>query len=272
MDGGVLGDEVFEGEGEVGGIAGGEAEGGIEGGNHFVFGCRNVFAEELGAPERTRGLGEVIEGEGFQAAFEDAAAHQPGVDEEGGTLFDADDDGDETVVTKTIGEGKGEGDGVGVLGKREEFGFGIAAGAEVELVGALGELGGAGNRESIERFTGGDHLEALEELGFAGEGGFPGGSLGFCAILCGAGAVFSGVGDSLEEVFCGEEVEPTGGVFGKFRDADLGMGLADDGAFGGVVIEEDEAVEAEIEDLLDVGDIVGFRLPVGHKTGDVVEV
>ena len=31
MDGGVLGDEVFEGEGEVGGVDGDKAEGGIEG-------------------------------------------------------------------------------------------------------------------------------------------------------------------------------------------------------------------------------------------------
>ena len=272
MDGGVLGDEVLEGEGEVGGVDGDKAEGGVEGGNHSVFGCGDVFAEELGAPEGARGLNKVVECKGFEAAFENAAAHQPGVDEEGAALFDADDDGDETVVAKTIGQGKDEGDGVGILGKREEFGFGIAAGAEVELVGALGELRGTGDGEGIERLTGGDHLKALEELGFVFEGGFPGYALSLGAVLCGAGAVFSGVRDSFEEVFGGEEVKPAGGIFGKVRDTDIGVSLTNDSPFGGVVIEEDEAIEAEVEDLLDVCDIIGFGLPICDEAGDVVEV
>ena len=56
----------------------------------------------------------------------------------------------------------------------------------------------------------------------------------------------------------------------QIGDGDFWQLFFDDGPFHGVVVDEDHRVKSNVEDLLDVADVGGFVLPIGHKDRDVL--
>ena len=95
-------------------------------------------------------------------------------------------------------------------------------------------------------------------------------ALGVGLILRGAGAVVVGEAKGFEVAGGRESGDEGGGFVGELGDVDGGEFLADDGALGGVVVDEDESVEADVELLRDAAQVGGLVGPVGDEAGDVL--
>ncbi|MGO4211873.1 hypothetical protein AB4043_13730, partial [Terriglobus sp. YAF25] len=125
--------------------------------------------------------------------------------------------------------------------------------------------------ERLEAGNLGGHLERVEILAVVGELGLEGGSLRVLLVEGGALDVFLGERGLLEIAACFDDA----GVVRDFA-ADVGDGDAcdlafDDGALGGVIVDEDEGVGAEVELSGDGLDVLMLRVPVGLEAGDVLE-
>ena len=181
-------------------------------------------------------------------------------------------DRDEAVVAEAVGELAVEGDGRGVGGGGLDLGQGVAAGGEVELVGLVGELGDAVEVDGLEGGDLGGHLERVEVLAVVGEGGRGDGALGVLLVGGGSGQIFRGEGYGFEVTGAVEDVGVVGWVGAKVGYGNTGDLGCDEGALGGVVVDEDEGVGAEVQLAGDGEDVVGFGLPVGFEGREVFEL
>src|SRR5690606_28575947 len=81
--------------------------------------------------------------------------------------------------------------------------------------------------------------------------------------------VVRGEGNRFEITGRSQPGRVVGNVVGQFRYGDLGQFAADDLAFGRVVVDEHQAVQAYAEHRCDAARVAGLVLPVGDEGGDV---
>ena len=74
----------------------------------------------------------------------------------------ADDDADHAVIAEGVGEAHLQGEDAGVVLGSSDFGFGVAAGGEVVLVGFVDELNDAGAAGGIEGLEDDGHVQRFE--------------------------------------------------------------------------------------------------------------
>src|SRR6185437_778391 len=101
--------------------------------NHFVSPGRQVFPEQRRRPHASGRGHKHGKARRFDAPAENAAAHEPSIDPKRprlGAMRTPDDDRDQTVVAKTVGQPKAQNDGGGILEQPLHLGFLIAPGGK----------------------------------------------------------------------------------------------------------------------------------------------
>jgi len=248
---------------------GGEAEAGVEVGDERVLrGWMVIAAQRAGVPP-AGGVDEQTEHLVLEGSPDDAAAEQPGVDVGERSVQARDKDADEAVVAEAVGEADADGEDVGVGGRCADVGLAAAAAGEVELVRLVDQLGDAGDGDLVEGDDGGCHVqvaqEAVQVVGVPAELGGPGPGL----VLSGTVPVGRHERGGLEVGVGGEGPDVVVGVDGEVQDVDLGEHAADQGAFGRVVVDEDEGVQPDAQGVGDLADLGRLVVPAGGQDGDV---
>ena len=159
-----------------------------------------------------------------------------------------------------------------VCGEVFDLGGGVAAGGDVELIGLGEELDGAGEWGLQCALEGADDIERGEEFVAAGGGGFELRALGLGLVLVDAVEVVVGDDGCVEKGLLREDVNESPRLLDRGRDDGyFGKLLADGFALDGVVVDEDEGVEAEGEFFSEFADGLGFLVPVDFEGDEVVE-
>src|SRR5262245_3588381 len=96
--------EAFELEVSIAFFGEAKAHLGIQGSHHRVLGRRNEPAEDALGPVPRGESHELVDRLLLDLPLEDAAAHQPGVDVQGGLSHLPDDDRDQTMVAELVGK------------------------------------------------------------------------------------------------------------------------------------------------------------------------
>lgn len=244
---------------------------GVKIGDHRILLRLDVFALDKSKAVFLRRAHYLVDDEFLHPAFQHTATHQELIDKQRTivTLFE-DDNRDEAVVAELVFQSKIQCNEVVVLGNALDIALRVADRAEIELVGALRELRDSGEMERIERFGISYHFQTLQILvvGGEGRGGFR--PLSFLAVLLRALGVLTGNGDRLEKIFPAEEVKIFFGFLRKLGHGQLRDLAADSVALKRIVVDENDAVHADVQRLADMADVAGLVLPVRHEHDEIV--
>ncbi len=206
----------------------------------------------------------------FDAAREDPAAQQEVLDEQHPRLAPQQHHADQAVVPEPVGGLDREHPRRRVLVQRPHLGGLQPARGEVELIGAQCELGDPvepGRVHGRERH-GDVQLPQIAVEGVEGvQEVLPGPLL---AVACRAGPVLRGEGPHVEPPVPQQPFGMEGGLPAHLEHRDAGQFAADESALEGAVVDEDEAVRAQIQVGRELGEILVFGPPVGPHLHEVL--
>src|SRR5581483_4501446 len=237
-----------------------------------VLGRGQVFADQPAQAADTGAPRHLVDGELFHPTLQDATTHDPSVNKRALLIKPAEDyDGDQSVVAEFIPQMQGHGNEFVRLVEPFDVCLSIADGAEVELVGALGELGNARNGEFFEAADDRGHFEAGEVIVDGGEGLLEINAGEFLLVLAGAPQVFLRKGGGFEQIERAQIGDVEGRVFRQFRDRDGREQLAHQVALKWIIVQKNHRIQSDVQDLLNALDVLGFVVPVGDKNSDVLQ-
>ncbi len=205
----------------------------------------------------------------FDAAAERAATEQEGIDHQAAGFDVEDDDAGEAVAAEAVGDVDGEAFGAA---RRWISAARAPDAGDVHLVGALGELGDAGGLRGLQRGDGDFEFEGGEEIGEVGGGAGGAGALGALGVEFAAAAVFVGDAGAVE----GPDVSAGNRGFRRRRAGSAqgerlgraGLGFLD---FLGIVVDQDEGVQADFEFVGERGEVGGLVVPVDALGDEIGE-
>ena len=176
------------------------------------------------------------------------------------------------MVTEFVPQGEIDGHIVGIGGDGADLLLGIAHGPQVKLVGPLGQLGDAGEVEAVEGLCFGDHFQTLQICIVVGALALQADPLSLRPVLLRTDPVLLGEGNGLKQVQAPQIVHIFLGILRQLRHCNIGDQIADNGTLKGIVIQKYQRIHADIQHGLDVADVAGLVLPVGHEHGDVLQL
>ncbi len=153
-----------------------------------------------------------------------------------------------------------------------DFRRGAADAGGVHLVGALGELGDAVHLRGLHRGDGDFEFERREEIFEAGGGARGAGALRALGVQFAAAAVFLGDARAVEGPDVGEEIGDFGGARGQGEGQRLGSAGLHFLDFLGIVVHQDEGVEADFEFVGERSEVGGLGVPVDALRDEIGRV
>ncbi len=180
--------------------------------------------------------------------------------------------GDHAKIAEPVGEPRLQGDDARIRLERRHLGLGVAPGGEIELVRLVDQLSDAAPAAGVERLGRKAHLQGGEIIADVTDAGPHLGALGVAGVGGGARPIVGGEGDGLEVAGGGQQAREPRGIVGKLGDRHYRQGRAGGGALGGIVVQEHEGVQADVQRLGDRFQIARLVAPVGLEYGDVGEL
>ena len=240
--------------------------------DHGVLGGGQVFADQGDPVQRTRLICQQRQCRLLDAAAEHPAGHQPGVDAAlPRRIHMADDDGDDAVVAEPVDQADLQAERLRIGHDRQHLLLGAATGGQVELVGLVDELDDPAEADAVEPAPDQLHLQRAQitrQVG--GRGAHRRRALGIGRIVRGAGAVLVGDRDALEIATSGQDAgHQRGIVVGDLRHRDFRQFAAYQVALERVIVEEHQAVDADVQLAGDPAQVGRLVVPVGDEAGDV---
>ena len=176
-------------------------------------------------------------------------------------------DADEAVVPEAVADRGGEAAASRAGGEALDLGFGPPDRRRVELIRALSQLRDTREMLGLGRKDPHVELQAGEELGERRRSLAQLLAFFVLAVIVGPARILRGRSLAIEEPEMAEELGQLAGVAGELNDEGLRAPRPHFGALHGVVVEQDDAVHADVQLLRQRAKVVGLRVPV-DPSGD----
>ena len=202
----------------------------------------------------------------FHAAAQSPATEQEGVHHQSAGIDIEEDGAGEAVAAETVGDVDREALGGQALDFRRRAPYA----GDVHLVGALGELGDAAGLGGLQRGDGDIEFQGGQEIREVRGGAGGAGAFGALGVEFAAAAVFVGDAGTVEGPYVSQKI----GDFGRARERQgerlgcPGLGFLD---FLGIVVHQDEGVQADFQFVGERGEVGGLVVPVDTLGDEVGE-